>query len=105
MKLPLHESGYIESKIYDLQETLDYRLTDLGIEDISNINDIELYVRASRDIEKLEVWHNWERIEISEDLKLIDYLSFYDVRFMQIKILLKTRQSYIKFNHLDVEVI
>jgi hypothetical protein len=105
LKLPLHESGYIESKIYDLQETLDYRLTDLGIEDISNINDIELYVRASRDIEKLEVWHNWERIEISEDLKLIDYLSFYDVRFMQIKILLKTRQSYIKFNHLDVEVI
>jgi hypothetical protein len=105
LKLPLHESGYIESKIYDLQETLDYRLKDLGIDDISNINDIELYIRASRDIEKLEIWHNWERIHIDENLKLKEYLKFYDVRFIQIKILLKTRQSFIKFNHLDVEVI
>jgi hypothetical protein len=105
LRLPLHESGYIESKIYDLQETLDYRLKDLGIEDISNINDIELYIRASRDIDKLEVWHNWQRIGIKEDLTLGRYIKFYDVRFMQIKIVLKTRKSYIKFNHLDVEVI
>ena len=105
LRLPLHESGYIESKIYDLQETLDYRLKDLGIEDISNINDIELYIRASRDIDKLEVWHNWQRVGIKDDLTLGRYIKFYDVRFMQIKIVLKTRKSYIKFNHLDVEVI
>ena len=103
--LLLNESGYIESKIYDLQDTLDYRLKDLGIEDISNINDIELYIRASRDIEKIEIWHDWQRVYIKDDLTLRDYLKFYDVRFMQIKILLKTRQSYIKFNHLDIEVI
>ena len=105
LKLPLHESGYIESKIYDLQETLDYRLKDLGIEDISNINDIELYIRASRDIEKLEIWHSWERIKIDDNLRLVEPLKFYDARYMQIKIVLKTRQSFIKFNHLDVEVI
>ena len=105
LKLPLHESGYIVSRIYDLQEILDYRLKDLGIDEISNINDIELYIRASRDIEKLEIWHNWERIYINDDLTLKDYLKFYDVRYMQLKILLKTRQSFIKFNHLDVEVI
>jgi hypothetical protein len=105
LRLPLHESGYIESKIYDLQETLDYRLKDLGIEDISNINDIELYIRASRDIDKLEVWHNWQRIGIKEDLTLGRYIKFYDVRFMQIKIFIKSRKAYIKFNHLDVEVI
>ena len=80
-------------------------MKDLGIEDISNINDIELYIRASRDIDKLEIWHNWQRIGIKEDLTLGRYIKFYDVRFMQIKIVLKTRKSYIKFNHLDVEVI
>ena len=105
LRLPIHESGYIESKIYDLQETLDYRLKDLGIEDISNINDIELYIRASRDIDKLEVWHNWQRIGIKDDLSLGRFIKFYDVRFMQLKIVLKTRKSYIKFKHLDVEVI
>ena len=105
LRLLLNESGYIESKIYDLQDTLDYRLKDLGIEDISNINDIELYIRASRDIEKIEIWHDWQRVYLKDDLTLRDYLKFYDVRFMQIKILLKTRQSYIKFNHLDIEVI
>ena len=105
LRLILNESGYIESKIFDLQETLDYRLKDLGIEDISNINDIELYIRASRDIEKLEIWHDWQRVFIKDDLSLRDYLKFYDVRFMQIKIFLKTRKSYIKFKHLDVEVI
>ena len=105
LKLPLHESGYIISKIYDLQESLDYRLKDLGIDDVSNINDIELYIRASRDMEKLEIWHNWQPIELKDDLSLKEYLKFYDVRFMQIKIMLKTRKSYIKFNHLDIEVI
>ena len=105
LKLPLHESGYIISKVYDLQDVLNYRLKDLGIDDISNINDIELYIRASRDIEKLEIWHDWQRIFIKEDLTLKDCLKFYDVRYVQLKILLKTRQSYIKFNHLDIEVI
>ena len=105
LKLPLHESGYIISKVYDLQDVLNYRLKDLGIDDISNINDIELYIRASRDIEKLEIWHDWQRIFINDDLTLRDYLKFYDVRYVQLKMLLKSRQSYIKFNHLDIEVI
>ena len=105
LKLPLHESGYIISKIYDLQDTLNYRLKDLGIDDISNINDVEIYVRASRDIDKIEIWHSWQRIYLKDDLSLKEYLKFFDVRFMQLKIVLKTRKSYIKFNHLDVEVI
>ena len=105
LKLPLHESGYIVSKIYDLQETLDYRLKDLGIDDVSNINDIEIYVRASRDVDKLEIWHSWQQIQLNKDLSLKEYLIFNDIRYMQVKILLKTRQTYIKFNHLDVEVI
>ena len=105
LKVPLHESGYIISKVYDLQDVLNYRLKDLGIDDISNINDIELYIRASRDIEKLEIWHDWQRIYIKDDLELRDYLKFYDVRYVQLKMLLKSRQAYIKFNHLDIEVI
>lgn len=105
LKLTVNESGYIISKIYDLQETLNYRLSNLGIDDISNINDIEIYVRASRDVEKLEIWHEWQPVKFRDDLSLMEHLKFYDVRFMQIKIVLKTRKSYIKFNHLDVEVI
>jgi hypothetical protein len=105
LRLPLQESGYIISKIYDLQEISNYRLKDLNIADISNINDVEIYIRASRDIEKLEVWHKWERIKIKDDLTLKEYMMFFDVRFMQLKIQLKTRKSYIKFNHLDIEVI
>jgi hypothetical protein len=105
LKLTVNESGYIISKIYDLQETMNYRINDLGIDDISNIKDIEIYVRASRDVEKLEIWHEWQPIKLRDDLNLMEHLKFYDVRFMQIKIVLKTRKSYIKFNHLDVEVI
>ena len=105
LKLTVNESGYIISKIYDLQETMNYRISDLGIDDISNIKDIEVYVRASRDVEKLEIWHEWQLIKLRDDLSLMEHLKFYDVRFMQIKIILKTRKSYIKFNHLDVEVI
>lgn len=105
LKLPLNESGYIITKIYDLQETLDYRLKDLGINDVSNINDIELYIRASRDIDKLEIWYDWQRVHIKDDLTLREYLKFYNVRFMQMKIVVKNRKAYIKFDHLDVEVI
>ena len=107
LKLITNNSGYVISKVYDFQDTLNYRLSDLSIEidEESNINDIEIYIHTSRDTDRLEVWHDWQKIYLTKDLKLSEQVIFENVRFAQIKILIKSRNTSVKFNYLDVEVV
>ena len=97
-------SGYIESKLYDLQQESNCVVKSIDIEDVSNINDIELYIRASRDNERLDVWTNWNRIYLTDSLQIANYISFTNTRFLQYKILVKNRSGYIKFKSIDVEI-
>lgn len=98
------QSGYIESKIYDLQEVTNCIVKAIDIKDVSNINDIEIYIRSSRDNERLDVWSNWKRIYINEDFKITNSINFIDTRFLQYKIVVKNRNAYVKFKSIDVEI-
>ena len=48
-KVLMPSTGYLISKIYDAQYSTDYKLRSINIEDISNINDVEIQIRALRD--------------------------------------------------------
>lgn len=98
------QTGYIESKIYDLQQESNCVVKSIDIEDVSNINDIEIYIRASKDNERLDIWSNWERIHIDDKLKLINTINFTNARFLQYKILIKNRSGYVKFKSIDIEL-
>ena len=97
-------SGYIQSKIYDLQEKLTCSVKSIDIKDISNIKDVTIQVRCSRDAKRLDVWNGWKTIELTDDLKVKNEISFIDTRFLQFKIILKTRESYINMSGLNIEI-
>lgn len=104
-KVLMPTSGYLLTKIYDTQYSTDYKIKDINIESISNINDVEIYVRTSRDDYSADVWFPWERIHINRELKMLEELEFNNTRFFQFKILIKTSMGYIKINNIDIEVI
>ena len=97
-------SGYIESKIYDLQELTNCFVKSIDIEDIGNIKDVSIYIRSSRDVERLDVWDDWREIKFNEDYRIIKTIDFTNVRFLQIKIVLKNREAFIKLKGIDIEI-
>ena len=104
LKILTKQSGNIVSKIYDLQDNVNCRVKSIDIEDISNINDIDIYVRASRDDEFLDIWTDWNKIIINDDFKIINRVEFNNTRFLQYKIVVKTRKSFIKFKGINIEI-
>ena len=97
-------TGYIESKVYDLQEITNCFVKSIDIEDIGNINDVNIYIRSSKDVERLDVWDDWHEIKFNDDLKIIKTVDFTNVRFLQFKIVLKNREAFIKLKGIDIEI-
>ena len=104
-KVLMPSSGELITKIYDAQYSTDYRIREISISDISNINDVEIQVRASKEDYSADVWHPWQTLELKHNLTLKNELKFYDTRFFQIKVLLKTSNAFIKINNIDIEVM
>ena len=98
------QSGYIESKIYDLQEATNCFVKSIDIIDISNINDVSIQIRSSKDSERLDVWSNWREIKLNEELKVSNTLNLDNIRFLQFKIVLKTRKAFIKLKGINIEI-
>ena len=104
LSIQTKQSGYIISKVYDLQEVCNCIVKTIDIKDISNINDIEIYIRSSKDEERLDVWNEWKRVVINDKLKISKTLNLYNARFLQFKIVIKNRNAYIKFDGMEVEI-
>lgn len=104
-KILMPSTGYLLSKIYDTQYSADYKLRSINIEDVSNISDVEIQIRALKDDFTADVWMPWKTVRISDSLKLKEELVFNDARFFQIKVTLKTNTAFIKINNLNIEVI
>lgn len=104
-KLFTPTSGEIITKIYDTQYSNDYKIRDISIDSISNINDVEIYVQSSKDDYSADVWQSWKRIELDSNLKIKNELKFNSTRFFRFKVLLKTSNASIKINNIDIEVI
>lgn len=104
-KVLMPSSGELITKIYDAQYSTDYRIREISISDISNINDVEIQVRASKEDYSADVWHPWQTLELKHNLTLKNELKFYGTRFFQIKVLLKTSNAFIKINNIDIEVM
>lgn len=104
-KVFMPSSGYLLSKIYDTQYSADYKLRNIKIDEISNINDVEIQIRSSKDEYSADVWMPWKTVKLTENLKLKEAISFKDTRFFQVKVLLKTNNAFVKINNLNIEVI
>lgn len=101
--------GELISKVYDAQYSADYRIRSIKIDDISNINDVDIYIRAAKDEYSADVWLPWKKLNIDEDLKFIDLNGaenlFSNTRFFQFKVNLKQQNAKINLNNIEIEVI
>lgn len=104
-KVLMPSSGYLMSKIYDMQYSTDYKLRNISIADISNINDVEIQIRVSKDDFSADVWQPWKTIKLNSDWKLSEEITFEKCRFFQIKVTLKSSTAFVKINSLNIEVI
>lgn len=105
-------SGHLISPVYDSQQSSIYSIKNIKINDISNINDIEIYIRAMTDNNASGIWTEWCKLPLvyKKDKLVYDNnnkLSFKDtkVRFFQFKVELKSKDAYIDLNSIDIEVI
>ena len=104
-KLLTPTSGELITKIFDTQYSNDYKIRELDIEEISNINDVEIFVQSSKDDFSADVWQDWKQIELTSDYRLKKELMFSNTRFFRFKVLLKTSNASIKIKNIDIEVI
>ena len=93
------------SKIYDTQNSTDYKIKDINISDISNINDVEIQVRAAREDYSADVWHPWQTLKLNNRNILINECKFYNTRFFQVRVILKSSNAYVKIKNIDIEVM
>ena len=106
--------GNIISPVYDLQESLIYGVKNINIDDISNINDVDVYIRAMSEDNTSGIWSSWNKLDlimlddkITYDTNNLKRLSFINtpMRYFQFKIVLKSQSAYVKLNSIDIEVI
>lgn len=102
---PTCERGELISYVFDTQENLSYKVKSISLNDISNINDVKLYVRASSDKYSADVWGDWKQINFGVDGKITNTVKWNSARFFQIKVLINNRDGYIDLNYIDLEVI
>jgi hypothetical protein len=104
LSLITKQSGYIVSKVYDLQDKYNCVIKSIDLLDISNINDVDIYIRSSRDNDRVDIWSDWTRISLDSNYKINKTINIYNSRFLQYKIVLKHRNAFIKFNGINVEI-
>lgn len=101
----VNSNGQLLSEIYDGQYQAKYKLTDINIEKISNISDVQIQIRASRANKDESVWTDWKTIELNSDLEITNSVVFDNYRFFQLKISLKRKDAYVKIKYLDLKVV
>ena len=103
-KLYMPNTGELITKVYDAQDNLDYKVKSISIDDVSNMNDVEISIRASRDKYSADVWMDWKTITINNKNQIVNTIEFEESRFYQIKIKIIGKDTYVKMNYLDIEV-
>ena len=102
---PTCERGNFISCVFDAQENLSYKVKSISLKAISNINDVNLYIRASSDKYSADVWGDWKLLKFNADGKLINTVKWNSARFFQIKVAINNRNGYIDLDYIDLEVI
>jgi hypothetical protein len=110
-KLSVPSVGSLISPVYDSQESLIYDVKNINIKDLSNMNDVEVYIRTLQENNTAGIWSDWNEIKMIEknDRIILDdenefTFEYKPVRFFQFKVVLKSRSAYICLDSIDIEV-
>ena len=112
--LTVPSTGSLISPVYDSQQALIYNVKNININDISNINDVEIYIRAMTENNTSGIWSDWNLLKLTNKNNKIVYdkinterfsFEYTPVRYFQFKIVLKSKNAYINLDSIDIEVV
>ena len=111
-KLSVPSTGSLISPVYDSQESLIYNIKNININDISNINDVEVYIRTMKEDNTSGVWSDWNELKLEtknnkamlSDKQNNFTFEYTPVRFFQFKVVLKSKNAYVHLDSIDIEV-
>ena len=105
--------GEIISPVYDSQECLKYSIKSININDLSNIKDIEVYIRSMEEENTAGIWSDWELVPLTCKNNKVIFdernaprykFNIIPSRFFQIKIKVISQDAYVNFDSLSIEV-
>ena len=96
-----YSNGTFVSKVLDTYNSNNYKIKEIGIDNYEGI--YELYIRGSKESAKNNIWTEWKRIYIENNVVTND-IEFEDYRFFQFKVILLSKDSKIKISYIDLEV-
>lgn len=98
-------TGTMLTHILDTHHQAYYEISDLSIEEASNLKDIKVEIRAAKENVEENVWTDWKVLKINDNLSLDNKIRFKDYRYFQIRVTLTSKDAYIKINHIDAKVV
>lgn len=102
----IYSNGQLISEIYDTHNEKKFKLVDIKLQSISNINNIKIQIRASKVNELEHIWTDWKTIQFKSDGTFIDSdLIFEQYRFFQFKFIINKKEDYVQFNSFDLKVV
>lgn len=97
-----YSNGFYLTEVLDSNYSATYKVKSIDLEKVKDSSDI--YIRGLRASASSDTWTNWYQIQ-SKDGIVTNDIVFDDYRFFQIKVQLKNKNSTVKLNSVNLEVI
>lgn len=98
-------TGSFTTEVLDTHYAAKYRVKGIEVESISNINDVAIYIRGSKEAAQGEVWTDWKDIQLTGALGIKNQVDFDGYRFFQMRVALRNKKAFIKIKHIDLGVV
>lgn len=100
----IYNNGTYLSRVFDLQEQGNYKVKDIDILSVKNINNIKIYIRGARKNYD-NIFLDWQEINLDDNNNIRNDIEFNNIEYVQVKIELNSKNSEIKINKITLEMI
>lgn len=104
IEIPI-STGSFTTEVLDTHYAAKYRVKGIEVESISNINDVAISIRGSKEAAQGEVWTDWKEIQLTGALGIKNQVDFDGYRFFQMRVALRNKKAFIKIKHIDLGVV
>lgn len=98
-------TGSFTTEVLDTHYAAKYKVKGIEVESVSNINDVAIYIRGSKEAAQGEVWTDWKEVQLTGSLGIKNQVIFDGYRFFQMRVALRNRKASIKIKHIDLGVV
>ncbi len=103
LKLSRYNNGTLETKIYNTEDSGNYKITKVKVEEVFNPQDIIISARAFRQLDHSIVWTEWRNLELNNSFEATNEVSFNNYKFFQFRVRINNSTSKIIIKSFELE--